>query len=136
MDGSAEFEEAGVRLFGVSRDTPCTHGGWWQVLDLNFPLLADWNGEAVHALGIGFELRGLQDVAGRSAFLVDEGVRSAAHGATRLERCPTSTCARGRSGALGLACALYLAAGALAVSPALWDAPDELLAYGKPARTS
>ncbi len=40
--------------------------------------------------------------------------------------------ARSRSGALGLACALYLAAGALALSPALWDAPDELLAYGKP----
>ena len=46
---------------------------------------------------------------------------------TRLRRA-----ARSRSGAVALACALYLAAGALALSPALWDAPDELLAYGKP----
>ena len=45
---------------------------WSQVLDLNFPLLSDWNAEAVHALGIGFEHRGLKDVAARSAFLVDE----------------------------------------------------------------
>ena len=53
------------------------------MLDLNFPLLADWNGEAVHALGIGFEFRGLQDVAGRSAFLVDEG--GTVRGAWRYE---------------------------------------------------
>jgi peroxiredoxin len=61
-----------VRLFGVSRDSPWTHIAWSQVLDLTFPLLSDWNGEAVRALGIGIEFRGLRDVAGRSAFLVDE----------------------------------------------------------------
>jgi peroxiredoxin len=43
------------------------------VLDLSFPLLSDWNGDAVRALGIGIEFRGLLDVAARSAFLVDEG---------------------------------------------------------------
>ena len=61
-----------MRLFGVSRDSPWTHVAWSQVLDLTFPLLSDWNGEAVRALGIGIEFRGLRDVAGRSAFLVDE----------------------------------------------------------------
>lgn len=61
-----------MRLFGVSRDSPWTHIAWSQVLDLTFPLLSDWNGEAVRALGIGIEFRGLRDVAGRSAFLVDE----------------------------------------------------------------
>ncbi len=45
---------------------------WSQVLDLKFPLLSDWNAEAVHALGIAFEFRGMKDVAERSAFLVDE----------------------------------------------------------------
>jgi hypothetical protein len=40
--------------------------------------------------------------------------------------------ARSRSGVVALACALYLAAGALALSPALRHAGDELLAYGKP----
>jgi peroxiredoxin len=72
-----------VRLFGVSRDSPWTHIAWSQVLDLTFPLLSDWNGEAVHALGIGIEFRGLRDVAGRSAFLVDEG--GTVRGAWRYE---------------------------------------------------
>ncbi len=71
-DRRAEFEELGVRLFGVSRGSPWTHIAWSQVLDLNFPLLSDWNAEAVHALGIAREFRGLRDVAERSAFLVDE----------------------------------------------------------------
>ena len=72
-DRSKEFEEAGVRVFGISRDSPWTHVAWSQTLDLNFPLLSDWNAEAVRALEIGFEFRGLRDVSRRSAFLVDEG---------------------------------------------------------------
>jgi peroxiredoxin len=42
------------------------------VLDLNFGLLSDFNGEAVQAFGIAFEHRGFRDVARRSTFLVDE----------------------------------------------------------------
>lgn len=72
-----------MRLFGVSRDSPWTHIAWAQVLDLPFPLLSDWNGEATHALGIGFEFRGLRDVSARSAFLVDEG--GTVRGAWRYE---------------------------------------------------
>ena len=72
-----------MRLFGVSRDSAWTHIAWSQVLDLNFPLLSDWNAEAVHALGIGFEHRGLKDVSARSAFLVDEG--GTVRGAWRYE---------------------------------------------------
>ena len=71
-DRSAEFEEAGVRLFGVSRDSPWTHVAWSQVLDLNFPLLSDWNAEATRGFGIAHEHRGLQDVSERTAFLVDQ----------------------------------------------------------------
>ena len=82
-DRSAEFDEAGVQRFGVSRDSPWTHISWMQALDLNFPLLSDWNAEAVHALGIAKEFRGFKDVAERSAFLVDrEGV---VRGAWRYE---------------------------------------------------
>jgi peroxiredoxin len=72
-DRSREFDQAGVRVFGVSRDSPWTHVAWSQTLDLNFPLLSDWNADAVRGLGIAFEFRGLRDVARRSAFLVDEG---------------------------------------------------------------
>jgi glutaredoxin-dependent peroxiredoxin len=72
-DRSAEFEDAGVDVFGISRDSPWTHIAWRQALDLRFPLLSDWNAEAVHAFGIVQQFRGLNDVAERSAFLVDPG---------------------------------------------------------------
>ncbi len=72
-DRSGEFEQAGVRVFGVSRDSPWTHIAWAQTLDLNFPLLSDWNCEAVRGFDIAFEFRGLRDVSRRSAFLIDEG---------------------------------------------------------------
>jgi len=71
-DRSAEFEQAGVQKFGVSRDSPWTHIAWNQALDLSFPLLSDWNVEAIHGFGIAQVFRGFKDVARRSAFLVDQ----------------------------------------------------------------
>ena len=70
-DRSAEFESAGVQVFGISRDSPWSHRAWQEALDLDFPLLSDWTGELVRALDIAQEYRGLPDVAQRSAFLVD-----------------------------------------------------------------
>ena len=71
-DRSRDFEAAGVRVFGVSRDSPWTHIAWAQTLDLNFPLLSDWNADAARGFDIAFEFRGLRDVSRRSAFLVGE----------------------------------------------------------------
>ena len=78
-DRSADFEQAGVRVFGVSRDSPWTHIAWTQALDLNFPLVSDWNAEAIRGFGIAREFRSYEDVAVRSAFLVDKDgtIRSA-----------------------------------------------------------
>jgi peroxiredoxin Q/BCP len=78
-DRSAEFEEAGVRPLGVSRDSPWTHIAWMQALDLTFGLLSDWNGEAIRGFGVAQEYRGMQDVAQRAAFLIggDGRVRGA-----------------------------------------------------------
>ena len=70
-DRSGEFEQVGVRPFGISRDSEWTHVAWAQALDLNFPLLSDWNGEAARGFGIEQEFRGHGGVAERSAFLVD-----------------------------------------------------------------
>jgi glutaredoxin-dependent peroxiredoxin len=70
-DRRAEFEDADVQTFGISRDSPWTHIAWSQVLDLNFPLLSDWNGEAVAGFAVAHEHNGLAGVAERSAFLVD-----------------------------------------------------------------
>jgi glutaredoxin-dependent peroxiredoxin len=70
-DRSSEFEEAGVRAVGVSRDSPWSHVAWMQALDLNFPLLSDWNADAVRGFGVAHEFRGYAEVAERTAFLVD-----------------------------------------------------------------
>ena len=60
-----------MQPYAVSRDSPYTHVAWTQALDLNFPLLSDWNGDATRGFGVAIEHRGLRDVSERSAFLVD-----------------------------------------------------------------
>ena len=61
-----------MRPFGISRDSPWTHVSWSQALDLDVDLLSDWNGEATQGFGIAYVHRGLRDVSGRSAFLIDQ----------------------------------------------------------------
>jgi glutaredoxin-dependent peroxiredoxin len=70
-DRKGEFEAAGVQPYGISRDSAWSHVAWAQALDLDIPLLSDWNAEAVRGFGIAREHRGMRDVAERSAFLVD-----------------------------------------------------------------
>lgn len=60
-----------MQPYAISRDSPYTHVAWMQALDLDFPLLSDWNAEATRGFGVGFELRGMRDVSRRSAFLLD-----------------------------------------------------------------
>jgi peroxiredoxin len=72
-DRRDEFEAAGVRVYGVSRDSPYSHVAWSEVLELNFPLLSDWNGEATTGFGVVRpDYGGLRGVAERSAFLIGE----------------------------------------------------------------
>jgi len=61
----------GVEPFAISRDSPYTHVAWTQALDLDFPLLSDWNAEATHGFDVAFEHNGRRDVSRRSAFLID-----------------------------------------------------------------
>ncbi len=82
-DRRADFEAARVSPFGISRDSPWSHVAWRAALDLELPLLSDWNGEAVRGFGIARDYHGLSDVAERSAFLIDaDGV---VRGAWRYE---------------------------------------------------
>ncbi len=62
-----------MQPIGISRDSPWTHIAWAQTLDLNFGLLSDWNAEATRGFGVAHTFRGFDDVAERSAFLVDIG---------------------------------------------------------------
>ena len=54
-----------------------------QVLDIDFQLLSDWNGDATHGFGVAFDYRGLRDVSERTAFLIDQG--GTVRGAWRYE---------------------------------------------------
>ena len=73
-DRSPEFDAAGVRAVRRSRATPpWTHIAWAQALDLNFPLLSDWNGEAMRAFGVARRVpRATATSRERTAFLVDQ----------------------------------------------------------------
>jgi peroxiredoxin len=71
-DRRVEFEDAGVRPLGISRDSAWTHIAWAQALDLDFGLLSDWNGDATRGFGVAHDVRGMKDVSERSAFILDE----------------------------------------------------------------
>ena len=60
-----------MRVYGISRDSIYSHKAWREVLGVEIPLLSDWNGDAVRALGVSDRYRGMGDVPRRSAFLVD-----------------------------------------------------------------
>ena len=62
-----------MAVVGVSRDSPYSHLEWARRLGLTFPLLSDWNAEAVRAFGVGQTLDGLADTPVRTAFLADAG---------------------------------------------------------------
>ena len=72
-DRSEEFRAAGVQPYAVSRDSAYTHVAWMQALDLDFPLLSDWNGEATRGFDVAIDFRGMREVSERSAFLIDGG---------------------------------------------------------------
>ena len=63
----------GVRALAISHDSVWSHAAWAQSLGVDVPLLSDWNGEAARAFGVAVELGGIQDVAARSAFLIEDG---------------------------------------------------------------
>ena len=70
-DRREEFEAAGVKPYGISRDSPFTHIAWSQALDLEgVELLSDWNADAVRGFDVVSERRGMREVAARTAFLI------------------------------------------------------------------
>src|SRR5262245_316264 len=72
-DRSEDLAAAGIRPFGISRDSPWSHRAWAQALGVEVPLLSDWNGEATRAFGVAFEALGMSDVPMRAAFLIGDG---------------------------------------------------------------
>ncbi len=73
-DRRDDLAAAGIRPFAISRDSVWSHRAWAETLGVSeVPLLSDWNGEATRAFGVAVELGGMQDVAARASFLVEDG---------------------------------------------------------------
>jgi peroxiredoxin Q/BCP len=66
-DRMGDYGEAGIKVYGVSLDSPESHREFREKYDLNFPLLTDENGRAAAALGV---LRDNGEVANRVTFLL------------------------------------------------------------------
>jgi peroxiredoxin len=72
-DRSDDLAAAGIRAFGISRDSPWSHRAWAQTLGVDVPLLSDWNGDATRGFDVAFEPLGMDAVPVRSAFLIRNG---------------------------------------------------------------
>ena len=57
-DRMADYGEAGIRVYGVSLDSPESHRLFREKYGLNFPLLTDEGGRAAESLGIMNENKG------------------------------------------------------------------------------
>jgi thioredoxin-dependent peroxiredoxin len=67
-DRMADYDEAGIQVYGVSLDSPESHKAFREKHNLNFPLLTDEGGRAADVLGV---LRENRKKANRVTFLVD-----------------------------------------------------------------
>ena len=72
-DRGDDLAEVGVRPLAISRVSPWSHAAWAQTLGVDVPLLSDWNGEATRTFGVAVEILGMDDVALRSSFLIEDG---------------------------------------------------------------
>ena len=72
-DRGEDLAAAGIRPFGISRDSVWSHAAWTQTLGVGVPLISDWNGEAARAFDVAAEILEMEDVASRSAFLIEDG---------------------------------------------------------------
>ena len=71
-DRGADLAAAGIRPFGISRDSPWSHAAWAMTLGVeSVPLLSDFSGEAARGFGVAYMSREMEDIGGRSAFLID-----------------------------------------------------------------
>ncbi len=66
-DQMADYQRAGLRVYGVSVDSPESHRTFREKYQLNFPLLTDEGGAAARVLGV----LGDRGVANRVTFLLD-----------------------------------------------------------------
>ncbi len=71
-DSMAAYNEVGAQVVGISVDTPFCQAAFAEKNRIDYPLLSDFNKEAIHAFGVVLpELKGLRELAQRAAFVAD-----------------------------------------------------------------
>ncbi len=71
-DQMALYNEIGAEVVGISVDTPFCQKAFAEKNNIGYPLLSDFNKEAIRAFGVVLpELKGLRELAQRAAFVVD-----------------------------------------------------------------
>jgi peroxiredoxin len=72
-DSLTNYSTLNAEVLGISVDSPFAQKQWKEKENLNFTLLSDFNRQACQAYGAYFaDLRGLQGVAKRAAFVIDK----------------------------------------------------------------
>ena len=74
-DNLSQLSSIGAQVVGISADTPFSNKAFAEQNSLAFPILSDYNREAIKAFGIAFpDLAGLKGltVAKRSVFVLDK----------------------------------------------------------------
>ena len=72
-DSMARLGKADAQVYGISVDTFFTLKAWQDQQQLNFPLLSDFNKEAIRAYGVFNEdMIGLKGIAKRAVFVIDK----------------------------------------------------------------
>lgn len=73
-DELSYFNGMNASVFGISVDMPFTLAKYKEANQLNFPLLSDFNKEAITAYGCKYDnwILGLKGVAKRSSFVIDK----------------------------------------------------------------
>lgn len=72
-DSLTQLNGLNAQVFGISTDTFFTLKAWGDQQHLGFPLLSDYNKEAIQAYGVvNPDMIGLKNIAKRSVFVIDK----------------------------------------------------------------
>ena len=73
-DSMSQLNGLGAKVFGISTDTFFTLKAWGDQQKLGFPLLSDYNKEAIKAYDVvNPDMIGLKNIAKRAVIVIDKG---------------------------------------------------------------
>jgi glutaredoxin-dependent peroxiredoxin len=73
-DSMSQLKDLNAKVLGISTDTFFTLKAWGDQQKLGFPLLSDYNKEAIQAYGVvNPDMIGLKNIAKRAVFVIDKG---------------------------------------------------------------